>query len=245
MAPAAESQAQLFVNLDTTFAALARSPPFIQESISEGPETLDTAIRELPHQRPFLANTEGLFRELRPGAEALRAAAPDLADALVAGTRTLPKTPPFNRQVAELLQTLQEFSEDPLVPPGIRRLTEHGQLAGPDARLPGARADPVQLRDAVVPQRLVAAERRRPQRHLAALHHHRHAAGPEQRGHAVVGARQRARRVDNHLHTNPYPNTAAPGQPKECEAANEPYARGRTVVGNPPGTQSRRRRRRR
>jgi hypothetical protein len=42
---------------------------------------------------------------------------------------------------------------------------------------------------------------------------------------------------DNHLHTNPYPNTAAPGQPKECEAANEPYARGRTVLSNPPGTQ--------
>src|SRR6202008_1817300 len=35
-------------------------------------------------------------------------------------------------------------------------------------------------------------------------------------------------------HTNPYPNTAAPGQPKECEAANEPYARGRTVLTNPP-----------
>jgi hypothetical protein len=43
---------------------------------------------------------------------------------------------------------------------------------------------------------------------------------------------------DNHLHTNPYPHTAAPGQPKECEAANEPYAIGKTVLGNPAGTQS-------
>ena len=43
--------------------------------------------------------------------------------------------------------------------------------------------------------------------------------------------------VDNHLHTNPYPNTAAPGQPRECEAGNEPYLRGRTVIGNVPGTQ--------
>ena len=31
--------------------------------------------------------------------------------------------------------------------------------------------------------------------------------------------------IDNHLHTNPYPNTAAPGQPRECEAGNEPYLR--------------------
>ena len=42
----------------------------------------------------------------------------------------------------------------------------------------------------------------------------------------------------NHLHANPYPNTASPGQPKECEAGNERYAAGQTVIGNPPGTQS-------
>jgi hypothetical protein len=44
--------------------------------------------------------------------------------------------------------------------------------------------------------------------------------------------------VENHLHTNPYPNTAAPGQPKECEAGNEPYLAGRTITGNVPGTQA-------
>ena len=34
---------------------------------------------------------------------------------------------------------------------------------------------------------------------------------------------------DNYLHTNPYPNTASPGQPKECEAGNEPYIAGKQV----------------
>jgi hypothetical protein len=42
---------------------------------------------------------------------------------------------------------------------------------------------------------------------------------------------------DNHLHTNPYPNTAAPGQPRECEAGNEPYLSGQTVIGNVRGRQ--------
>jgi hypothetical protein len=42
---------------------------------------------------------------------------------------------------------------------------------------------------------------------------------------------------DNHLHINPYPNTGAPGQPKECEAGNEPYLIGQTITGNVPGTQ--------
>jgi hypothetical protein len=42
---------------------------------------------------------------------------------------------------------------------------------------------------------------------------------------------------ENHLHTNPYPNTAAPGQTQECEAGNERYLVGRTVIGSQPGDQ--------
>ena len=42
---------------------------------------------------------------------------------------------------------------------------------------------------------------------------------------------------DNHLHANAFPNTAAPGQPKECEAGNETYVKGKTIIGNSPGTQ--------
>jgi hypothetical protein len=42
---------------------------------------------------------------------------------------------------------------------------------------------------------------------------------------------------DNHLHANPYPNTAAPGQTKECESGNEDFLVGRTIVGNVPGNQ--------
>ena len=41
----------------------------------------------------------------------------------------------------------------------------------------------------------------------------------------------------NYLHINPYPNTAAPGQPQECEAGNEPYIAGQTMIGNVPGNQ--------
>jgi hypothetical protein len=41
----------------------------------------------------------------------------------------------------------------------------------------------------------------------------------------------------NHLHTNPYPNTASPGQTQECEAGNEPYFDGRTMLSNIPGNQ--------
>jgi hypothetical protein len=42
---------------------------------------------------------------------------------------------------------------------------------------------------------------------------------------------------DNYLHTNPYPNTASPGQPHECEAGNEKFIVGKQVIGNVPGDQ--------
>ena len=38
----------------------------------------------------------------------------------------------------------------------------------------------------------------------------------------------------NHLHYNPLPNTAAPGQPRQCEAGNERYVKGQTVIGEAP-----------
>jgi hypothetical protein len=41
----------------------------------------------------------------------------------------------------------------------------------------------------------------------------------------------------NFLHVNPYPNTASPGQTRECEAGNETYARNRQAIGNVPGNQ--------
>jgi virulence factor Mce-like protein len=237
VAPAAEAQASLFVGFDITFAALRGVDPFIQESISEGPETLDTVIRELPRQRPFLANTEALFRELRPGVRALSDAAPDLADALVAGTRTLPKTPPFNRQVADLLLTLQQFSQDPLVPAGIRRLTEIATSLGPTLSFLApaqTQCNYVTLFFRNVASLLSVGDRNGTWQRFIII---TTPQGPNNEG-TPASAPANGPSVDNHLHTNPYPHTAAPGQPKECEAGNEPYARGRTVLTNPPGTQS-------
>ena len=42
---------------------------------------------------------------------------------------------------------------------------------------------------------------------------------------------------DSVLHSNPYPNTAAPGQPRECEAGNEVYVPGRQMIGNTPANE--------
>jgi virulence factor Mce-like protein len=237
VAPAAETQAELFVNLDITFAALrAVARPYIQESISEGPETLDAGIEGLPPQRPFLANTEGLFRELRPGVRALRTAAPDLADALEFGTPVLRRTPPFNERLASLLTELQTFAEDPLVPRGLRRLTDTVRSLDPSLRhLAPAQTtcNYLALWFRNIASLLSEGDRNGTwQRFIIVAT----PQGPNNEGGPSSGPAD-GPTLENHLHSNPYPNTAAPGQPEECEAGNETFIKGRTVTSNVPGTQ--------
>ena len=72
VAPVADSQAQLFVNAASTFGSLAEvARPFIQDTIAEGPATLDAAVESFRIQRPFLENSERLMADLRPGVNAL------------------------------------------------------------------------------------------------------------------------------------------------------------------------------
>ncbi len=237
VAPAADAQAELFVNLDTTFAALREvARPYIQDSITGGRPALDAAIRAFPIQRPFLRNTEGLFRELRPGAAALRTSAPTIADALVEGTRVLPRTPPFNRRLLSLLQELQAFAEDPMVPRGLRATT--GALNSLEPTLTYLAptqtvCNYVTLWFRNVASLLSEGDRNGTWQRFIII---ATPQGPNNEG-GPSTAPANGPTEDNHLHTNPYPNTAAPGQPRECEAGNEPYASGRTVIGNVGGTQ--------
>jgi virulence factor Mce-like protein len=235
VAPAAETQAQLFVNLDRTFRALNGVTPEIQESIEEGPATLDNAIANFPRIRPFLANTQALFRELRPGVRSLRGAAPDLADALEIGTPVLTRSVALNRRLVPLLRSLQDFAEDPLVPRGVRKLTEAVNSLNPTLQF-------------VAPTQTVCNYAMLWFRNVSSLLSEGDVNGTWQRfiiiatpagpnnegGPASAPANGPG---NNFLHSNPYPNTAAPGQPKECEAANEPFDPGAQAIGNPPGTQ--------
>jgi ABC-type transporter Mla subunit MlaD len=237
VAPAAEAQAELFVNLDTTFRALREvARPYIQDSISGGVPALDTAIRTLPVQRPFLRNSEGLFRELRPGAAALRTSAPTIADALEAGRRVLPRTPPLNRRLASLLEELETFAEDPMVPRGLRATTAGLRSLDPTlAYLAPTQTvcNYVTLWFRNISSLLSVGDRNGTwQRFIIVAT----PQGPNNEG-GPSSAPANGPTVENHLHTNPYPNTAAPGQPRECEAGNEPYLAGRTVTGNVAGTQ--------
>jgi ABC-type transporter Mla subunit MlaD len=236
-APVAEQQAELFVNLDVTFTALASiARPYLQETISESPPSEEVAIREFPLQRPFLRNNAAFFRELRPGVATLPAAAPVLADAFEAGTEVLPKTPPMNRDLANVFDALAEFSEDPQVRLGIDQLTRLSSSLRPTLRF-------------LTPLQTTCNYATLFFRNAASVLSDGDANGtwqrfviiptPEGRNNegGPASAPADGPTPDNHLHTNPYPNTAAPDQTRECEAGNERYLVGDTLIGNQPGSQ--------
>lgn len=237
VAPAAETQASLFRNLDATMGALREvARPYIQDSIEGGKPALDAGIENLPLQRPFLANTEALMRELQPGAKALGDTAPELAAALQAGIEVLPNTPPFNRRLESLLQELKRFSDDPLVRRGIQNTTELVTTLRPTLEyLAPAQTvcNYVTLWFRNIGSLLSEGDRNGTwQRFIIVTS----PEGPNNEG-GPSSAPANGPTEANHLHANPYPNTAAPGQPRECEAGNEPFLRGRTITSNTPGTQ--------
>jgi virulence factor Mce-like protein len=237
VAPVAETQAALFRNLDTTFNAFASvAKPYLQDTISGGPPALDTAIRELPKQRPFLANSEGFFHDLRPGVKALSGAARDLADAFTVGTPALKRSVAFNKDLQPTFKALQNFAEDPLVALGIKDLNATARIANP-------------LLAFITPSQTVCNYWTLLFRNAASLLSEGDSNGTGQRFMIVAtpqgpnneggpsSAPANGPSSDNHLHANPYPNTAAPGQTQECEAGNEGFAPGKQVIGNVPGNQ--------
>ena len=237
VAPAAEAQARLFVGAASTFRSLAEvARPYIQETIEEGPETLQTAIESFRVQRPFLQNSTRLVAELRPGVSALRRAAPELSEALAVGRPVLLRTEPFAERLENLLLSLEDFATDDVVPRGVEDLTDTARALRPTLEyLAPAQttcnyvanwfrnvSDLLSVGDSSgTTQRFII---------IATPPGPNNEGGPS--SDAASGPTQ-----ENYLHFNPYPNTASPGQPEECEAGNEPYVAGQVQVGNAPGVQ--------
>jgi len=252
VAPVAEQQASLFRSLDISFTALASvARPYLQETISESPPSEEVVIRDFPRQRPFLRNNAAFFGELRPGVATLPHSAPILADAFETGSRVLPRTIPANEDLADVFDTLADFSEDPVVRQGVNQLTRLASSLRPTLRFltpaqttcnyatlwfrnaasllsEGDSKGTWQRFQAVsAPTDVPALIRGRPLNEIY---------GPNNEGTPSDAPANGPQEV-NYLHYNPYPNTAAPGQTRECEAGNELYQPGEQVIGNAPSPQ--------
>ena len=238
-APVAEIQAQMFVALDTTFGALANvARPFIQETISKSPPTEDTAIATLPTIRPFLAHNAALFEELQPGIRALRINAPILADATEVGIPALRAAPLLNKQLDPTASALLDLANDAGAREGLDDLTSFNQILAPTLKF-------------ITPAQSVCNYATLLARNVASLLRLGDGIGTWQRfivfdvpqgpnsegGPSSAPANGGGSDGRNFLHVNPYPNTASPGQERECEAGNEVFTGGQAVIGNVPGNQ--------
>jgi virulence factor Mce-like protein len=240
VAPVAEVQARMFGNLDTTFAAIANvARPFVQETISESVPTLETTIETGPRIRTFLRHSSALFADLRPGAEAIEEEAPTLARALEIGAPVLEDTPALNRELEPTAQALLDFQRDPGVREGIDELIAAMEPAGGLLRF-------------VTPAQSVCNYGSILFGNASSLLSEAYGNGASGQRFIVFDTPKGANNEGspssapasggggenaNFLHANPYPNTAAPGQPRECEAGNEPFLVGQQVIGNVPGNQ--------
>ncbi len=246
LAPVAGTQASLFVNLDTTFRALAGvAVPYLQDLISNTPPAFQSVISGAPAIEAFLADTTELLRELRPGFETLPVSAPVLADAFAAGTRNLPGTAQLDAQLVSLSRTLQRYGENPSVQQGLDRLTlTADSLTPPLSFLTPAQTScnymTLLLRNAasalsdnvgtgsVLSITIIAIDDVLGGEAVPSSTPYLTPQSPD-----VVPGTPGA--GHGPLHVNPYPNTDAPGQTPECAAGNEPYSGAHALIGNPPG----------
>ena len=124
VAPVADVQAQLFVNMADTFEAIGRNPVALQQTIEKSAPTMETAIASFRDQRPFLSEFASLSRELRPAAQELPRSLPDLNEALVVGQPVLRRTPELNEKTADVFVALDELAEKPSTLLALRNVTD-------------------------------------------------------------------------------------------------------------------------
>lgn len=237
LAPVAQTQGDLFVNLATTFRALASvAVPSLQNTISRTPPMFEATIAGSPVIRPFLTATTTLFHTFRPGAATLTQSAPTLASAFAIGTRNLPKTAGLDDRTVALSKKLESYGQTPAVQQGLDRLT----LTLSSLKSPLAFLTPVQASCNYVTLFL---------RNISSLLSERVSQGGLLRFVQIAiddipGAESEPSSkvytgpvgsASAPLHVNPYPYTDSPGQPAACEAGNERYIASQTELGNPPG----------
>jgi virulence factor Mce-like protein len=242
-APVARQQAALFVDQDTFFKAWAGVAKSLEEATVGGPPALEQAIHSLPYEAHATELTTEFMRLLRPSAKTLTTLAKPLGDAIAAGAVNLNEATSLNTRLAASSQAFEKFAQDPIVTAGLEDLTQTLQYGNP-------------VFAGLAPEQAYCNYVTLAFRNVASLESENVGVGtvaraglvlaptglnnegfPSSRpanGPSIEKASLGSNVIvdNNHVHLNPYPNVAGPGQPRLCEAANEKYEAGKLVDGN-------------
>jgi hypothetical protein len=190
---------------------------------------------------------------LRPSAADLRTVAPPLGHAFSEGAVNLKAATSLNNELAESSEALKAFAENPVTELGLEDFTQTLEVGNP-------------LLAGIAPEQSVCNYLTLAFRNVANLESENIGVGtlarvglvlapngPNNEGYpASAPANGPSPEFEatthkllpdtgkNHLHANPYPNVAGPGQPQLCEAGNESYAAGKTLIGHAPSASSNR-----
>ena len=215
----------------------ASPAPTSRKRSSKGPPTLDAVDRRpagaasLPPRLRTL-----LHRAASPGAKALGETSPMIA---AAAARRHPGAQPSPVLNAQLHADRRSAARLPGSAGRLQRprpADRHQRSARSRRSGSSPRPRPPATTSTLTFRNLANASQRRQRPGQLAQRDRLRAAGrPEQRERPGLGpANGGGPNRENHLHYNPYPNTASPGQDEECEAGNEHYVTGKTVIGNAP-----------
>lgn len=231
VAPVAAQQASMFVGLDRTFAAFARvSRPYIQETIEKGPPTLESVTADLPALRPFFHDAGRFFTAFRPGAKALGEASPTINAALRAGIPALNRSPALFNQLPPTAEALLDFQGEPGVFNGLDLLMNTNELLAPAIKhIAPAQVTCQYLSIAATNLADAFSESNGKANWLSSIVFEA-PDGPNAES-QPSSAPANGPGATNHLHFNPYPRT---GQEGVCEAGNERYVAGQTIIGHSP-----------
>jgi ABC-type transporter Mla subunit MlaD len=229
VAPVAETQASMFVALDRTFAAFARvSRPFIQETIVKGPPTLDAVTADLPALRPFFRDAGRFFTAFKPGAKALGETSPTINAALRAGIPALNRSPAFFAQLTPTAEAVLDFQAEDGVFNGLELLTDTNEVLAPAIKHIAPAQTTCNYLSLVFRNLADAFSESNGNGNWLGAIIFEPPSGPNAES-APSSAPANGPESRNHLHFNPYPKT---GQGGVCEAGNERYTGGQTVLGH-------------
>jgi len=235
VAPVAETQASMFAALDRTFGAFARvARPYIQETIEKSPPTLDEVNADLPVLRPFFDDSKRFFTALKPGAKALGETSPVIARSLHAGVPVLNASPVLYEQLKPTAQALVDFQEAPGVLEGLDLLTSTNEVLKPALSFIAPAETTCSYMSLTFKNLALSTGGGNDDGHWLSFISFNPPEGPN--AETTPSSAPATGPGKNFLHYNPYPNTAAPGQSRGCEAGNERYEPGQTVIGEAPKT---------
>jgi ABC-type transporter Mla subunit MlaD len=137
VAPVAGIQAHLFTTMADTFAAIARDPQALKDTISKSPGTEDVGTRSFRMQLPFLRDTAALSRDLTKATGQLRPTLPVLNSALKVGIPVTRRSVALYPELQDALNALLDLAQTPTTNAALRGLTATVGTLQPQLRFLG------------------------------------------------------------------------------------------------------------